>query len=111
MLYFDPTAVNFTTLCFIALAIWTSTVVSAQKIHHNLPLTFYGLMWLFNKWFDRGLSVNLLLAGVFLAMAVRFEFLNQSFTKWVSYAQAAVICTIIWNCLVVIFGQALMPQF
>ena len=111
MLYFDPTAVNFTTMCFIALAVWTLTVIGGMKTQHNLPLTFYGLIWSFNSGFERGLNTSLILAGVFLALSVRFEFLNQTFTKWVSYAQFAVVLGIIWNCLIVIFGPALMPQF
>lgn len=97
-------------MCFVALAIWTLTVVGAQKVQHVLPLTFYGLMWLFNKWFDVGLYTNFMLAGAFLALAVRFEFLNGPMTKWLSYLQFGVICLIIWNCLIVVFGPALMPQ-
>ena len=104
---FDPNAINFTTLVFIAFAIWTMTAVATKKTDHNLPLTFYFITLAFNRSFERGLNVDLLLLAAGVASLIRFEFMNKNFVKWFSYLEQALLICIIWNFLQVIFGPEL----
>ena len=106
-MHFDPNAINFTTLVFIAFAIWTMTAIAVQKTDHNLPLTFYFITLAFNRSFERGLNVDLLMLGAGVAALIRFEFMNKNFVKWFSYLEQAILVCIIWNFLQVIFGPEL----
>ncbi len=110
MLYFDPTPINFTTMLVLALGVWAMTAVSKARSDLNLPLIFYAVLLIFNRVFDRGMDVRLMLLGVALASLVRFEFLNSGFTKWISYLEMAVIIMILWNGLGTVFGPELALQ-
>ncbi len=110
MLYFDPTPINFTTMLVLCLGIWAMSAVSKQRHDLNLPLIFYAVILIFNRMFDRGLDVRLILLGIALAALIRFEFLNKAFTKWISYTEIAVLVLIIWNGLGAVFGPQLALQ-
>lgn len=84
--------------------------VSQQKADHNLPLTFYFITLAFNRSFERGLNVDLLLVSAAVATIIRFEFLNKSFLKWLSYLELALLIGVIWNLLQVIFGPQMALQ-
>lgn len=106
-MHFELSAINFTTLMFIAFAVWTITAIAALKTDHNLPLTFYFITMAFNRSFERGLNVDLLLIGAGVAALIRFEFMSELFVKWFSYLEQLLLVMIIWNFLQVIFG----PEF
>ncbi len=106
-MHFDLNAINFTTMMFIAFAVWTMTAVAGLKTDHNLPLTFYFITMAFNRSFERGLNVDLLLIGAGVAALIRFEFMSKTFVKWFSYLEQVLLVMIIWNFLQVIFG----PEF
>lgn len=105
-MYFEPTAVNFTTLLFIAFAVWAMTAVAARKTDQNLPLIFYFITLAFNRSVERGLNVDLILIAAAVAALIRFEFMNKAFVKWCSYLEQFLLVLIIWNFLQVIFGPA-----
>ena len=104
---FEPNPLNFTTLVFIAFAVWTMTAVATRKTDHNLPLTFYFITLAFNRSLDRGLNVDILLIGAAVAAIIRFEFLSKAIVKWFCYLEQAILVVIIWNFLQVIFGPEL----
>ena len=106
-MYFDPTPINFTLMLVLALGAWAVHSASKQRPDVNVPLVFYAVILLFNRMSDKGLNVPLILAGVILASLVRFEFLNKSMIKWISYLQIAVLAMILWNGLGAIFGGGL----
>jgi hypothetical protein len=106
-LQFEANAINFTSLCFIAFAVWTMTAVATRKTDHNLPLTFYFLTLAFNHSFERGLDENFLLIAAGIAALIRFEFMNKGFVKWFCYFEQFMLVLIIWNFLQVIFGSQL----
>jgi hypothetical protein len=107
MLYFDPTPINFTLMLVLALGAWAIHSASKQRVDVNVPLIFYAVILVFNRLADKGLNVPLILAGIVMASLIRFEFLNKSFVKWISYIQMAILVMILWNGLVAIFGPAL----
>lgn len=106
-MHFDATAINFTSLVFIAFAVWTMTAVASRKTDHNLPLTFYFITMAFNRSLERGLNEDLLLIAAGVAALIRFEFMNKSFVKWFCYLEQVLLVLIIWNFLQVIFGSQL----
>ena len=83
------------------------TAVATRKPDHNLPLAFYFITLAFNRSFERGLHLDLLLLGAGVAALIRFEFMNESFVKWFSYLELFLLVLIIWNFLQVIFGPAM----
>ena len=104
---FEANAINFTTLLFIVFAVWTMTAVATRKTDHNLPLTFYFLTLAFNRSFERGLNLDLLLIAAAVATLVRFEFLSKTIVKWICWFEQGLLVLIIWNFLQVIFGPQL----
>ena len=106
-MHFDANAINFTTLMFIAFAVWTMTAVATRKTDHNLPLTFYFITLAFDRFFERELNENLILVAAAVASLIRFEFLSTPFVKWFSYLEQLLLVLIIWNFLQVVFG----PEF
>ena len=106
-MHFDANAINFTTLMFIAFAVWTMTAVATRKTDHNLPLTFYFITLAFDRFFERELNENLILVAAAVASVIRFEFLSEPFVKWFSYLEQLLLVLIIWNFLQVVFG----PEF
>lgn len=110
MLYFDATPINFTLMLVLALGCWAVESASKQRVDVNVPIVFYTVILVFNRLSDKGLSVPLILSGLALACLIRFEFLNKSFIKWITYLQIAVLILIIWNGLVAVFGPALAPR-
>jgi hypothetical protein len=102
-MHFDATPLNFTTLIFIAFAVWTMTAVALRKTDHNLPLTFYFITMAFNRTLERGLNVDFLLIGAAIAALIRFEFMSKAFVKWFSYLEQMMLVIIIWNMLAAIF--------
>jgi hypothetical protein len=106
-LHFEADAINFTSLVFIAFAVWTMTAVATRKTDHNLPLTFYFVTLAFNRSFERGLNVDLLLIGAAVAALIRFEFMSKGVVKFFCYFEQFLLVLIIWNFLQVIFGTQL----
>ena len=100
-------ALNFTTMMFVAFAVWTMTAVATRKSDHNLPLTFYFLTLAFNRWFERGLNLDLLMVAAAVAAVIRFEFLSKTFVKWFCYLEQVLLVAIIWNMLQAIFGPSM----
>ena len=107
MVYFDPTPLNFTLMLVLALGCWAFQSAAKQRADVNVPLIFYAVILIFNRMSDKGLNVPLILVGVVLASLVRFEFLNKTLIKWISYLQMAILAMILWNGLVAIFGSGL----
>ncbi len=110
MLYFDPTPINFTTMVMLCFGVWAVSSVSKQRPDVNLPLVFYAVLLIFNRMFERGMDVRLILLGIALASLIRFEFLSKGFLKWISYIQIAVLIMILWNGLAIVFGPELALQ-
>ena len=107
MIYFDATPTNFTLMLVLALGGWALQSVSKQRSDVNVPLVFYAVILIFSRMSDKSLNIPLIFAGVVLASLVRFEFLNKSFVKWISYCQMVVLVMILWDGLVAIFGPGL----
>jgi uncharacterized membrane protein len=107
MIYFDATPTNFTLMLVLALGAWALHSASKQRTDVNVPLVFYAVILIFSRMSDKSLNMPLILAGVALASLIRFEFLNKSFVKWISYCEMFVLVLILWNGLVAIFGPGL----
>ena len=106
-MHFDLTAANVTTLMVFALGVWAMFVASNQKSDANLPLIFYATLMGFNRWFELGIDMSIILVAIALAMLIRFEFLNKAFIKWITYTEMAVMAVLLWGCLVAMLGPGL----
>jgi hypothetical protein len=106
---FQGTPLNMTTLLVAALAVVAVLMMLRKRYDSNLPLLFYFVAVVFTNLSDRGLNPFLLYTGLAFAMLLRFEFLNQGFSKVVAYFAAGSTCMIIYVFLVEVFGDGSAP--
>jgi hypothetical protein len=75
-----------------------------KRYNSNLPLLFYFFAVLFTNMSDRSINPYLLYTGMGFALLLRFEFLNQGFSKVIAYLATGSLCLIIFAFLAQIFG-------
>jgi hypothetical protein len=106
---FQGTPLNMTTLIVIALAIVAVLPLIRKRYDSNLPLLFYLVAVMFTNLSDRDLNPFLLYSGLALALLLRFEFLNQGFSKVIAFFATTSMCLIIYVFLVETFGDGSAP--
>ncbi len=106
---FDGTPMNMTTLLVAALAAVAVFMLLRKRYDSNLPLFFYFIAVLFSNMTDRELNPILLYGGLVFAMLLRFEFLNQGFSKIVAFFATSSLCLIIYVLVADVFGDGSMP--
>lgn len=106
---FQSTPLNMTTLLVTALAILAVLMMLRKRYDSNLPLIFYFVAVVFTNLSDRGLNPFLLYSGLAFALLLRFEFLNQGFSKVVAFFATGSMCMIIYVFLAEVFGDGNAP--
>jgi hypothetical protein len=106
---FDSTPMNMTTLLVAALAVFAVIMLLRKRYDSNLPLFFYLIAVLFSNLTDRELNPFLLYGGLAFALLLRFEFLNQGFSKIVAFFATSSMCLIIYVLMSEVFGDGSPP--
>jgi hypothetical protein len=106
---FDSTPMNMTTLLVAALAAAAVFMLLRKRYDSNLPLMFYFIAVLFSNLTDRELNPFLLYGGLAFALLLRFEFLNQGFSKVVAFFATSSMCLIIYVLMAEVFGDGSSP--
>jgi hypothetical protein len=91
---FEATPLNVTTMLLVAFAIYVLHFLVKKKLDSNLPLLFYIALLIFMNLTGRSLSPYLFAAGVSLALLLRFEFLNGTFTKVILFLEMLAVAGI-----------------
>ncbi len=104
---FDGTPLNLTTLLVVALAVVAVAVLLRKRYHSNLPLIFYFVAVMFTNLTDREINPYLLYTGLIFALLLRFEFLNQGFSKIIAFFATGSMFLIILAFLAEVFGEGL----
>ena len=91
---FRATPLNVTEVLVMAMALLAIIALMRKKYDSNLPLLFFGLATSFLSYADRMMDPYLFYGSMALAMIVRFEFLNTSFSKFFSVLAAISLCAI-----------------
>jgi hypothetical protein len=103
------TPLDMTTLIVVALAIFAVVMLLRKRYDSNLPLLFYFVAVVFTNLSDRDLNPFVLYSGLAFALLLRFEFLNQGFSKVVAFFATASMCLIIYVFLSEIFNGGSAP--
>ena len=74
-----------TTLLVVALAVMAVIFILKKRYDSNLPLLFYSIAVVFSNATDRSVNPILLYTGLAFALLLRFEFMNPSFAKVISF--------------------------
>ncbi len=77
---FRATPLNVVALLLIAFAVWVLYFLSKRKLDTNLPLVFFGAVFVFLRYSETEIHPYVFLGGAALALLVRFEFMNRFFT-------------------------------
>lgn len=104
---FQPTPLNVSNLLLIAFGALVIFMLAKEKHDTNLSLIFFGAMIAFVSFTNREIHPWLLYGGAALALVVRFEFMNKSFTKFFAVLLQLTIAAVIYVCLVEIFGPGM----
>jgi hypothetical protein len=105
----DSTPLNMTTLLLIALAMMGIFMMLRKRYDSNLPLFFYFIVLVFTNMTDRELNPVLLYIGLIFALLLRFEFMNNSFSKFVAWIATISMGLIVFVFLTEVFGDGSPP--
>ncbi|HTS76830.1 MAG TPA: hypothetical protein VMG40_11535 [Bryobacteraceae bacterium] len=106
---FQGTPLNMTTLLLVALAATAMVMLLRKRYESNVPLLFYFAALLFTNMTDRGVNPALMYVGLIFALLLRFEFMNTSFAKVVSFLATGSLAVIMWVFLAEAFGDGSPP--
>jgi hypothetical protein len=105
----DGTPLNMTTLLVVALAMMGIIMLLRKRYDSNLPLFFYFVVLVFTNMTDRELNPLLLYIGLIFALLLRFEFMNNSFSKFVAWIATGSMGLIVFVFLSEVFGDGSSP--
>lgn len=105
----DGTPLNLTTLIVVALALVGIIMLIRKRYDSNLPLFFYFVVLVFTNSTDRELNPLLLYIGLIFALLLRFEFMNNSFSKVVAFIATGSMSLIVFIFLSEVFGDGSPP--
>jgi hypothetical protein len=82
-MYFQATPSSVVALLLIALGVWALLELSKRKLNTNLTILFYVCFFLFLRYSGWELHYGIYLAGLVMALVLRFEFMNGIITSFV----------------------------
>src|SRR5690349_18878922 len=93
---FEATPTNFTEILVCVLAVVAIIMLLRKRYDSNVPLLFYFIAVLFTNWADRPVNPIVLYGSLAFALLLRFEFMNNTFTKVVAFFAGTGLCAVIW---------------
>jgi len=102
---FQGTPTDITTLLVVALAVVGVVLMIRKRYDSNIPLLFYFAALVLTNLTDREVNPYLLYTGLAFALLLRFEFLNQGFSKVIAFFATGSLCLIILVFLMQVFGE------
>ena len=105
----NTTSENITTLLVVSLAVLAMVFLIRKKYDSNLPLLFYFIALIFTNMSDKEVNPYLMFIGLAFALLLRFEFMNQGFSKLVAFLATASMGLIVYVFLVEVFGSGQAP--
>ena len=96
---FKDTPGGVTTLLFVAFALLVMYTRMRNWLDSNVPVIFYILMIIYVNTLSDRLPPWVVYAGFGLGMILRFEFMNNKFTKFIKVIELCVLGGIVYFCL------------
>lgn len=87
-------AINFGVLAAAALVAW---IRYSRGSSSNLPLLFWAGLFAHTRAFSGGFQPGWISAGVFCALMLRFEFMNERFEKVFQLGEFAAIVYVVYR--------------
>lgn len=106
---FDANSENISTLLVASLAIVAIVLLLRKKYDSNFPLLFYFVALIFTNATDKAVNPYLMIAGLALALLLRFEFMGPGFTKFIACLAGGAMGVIVYVFLVEVFGSGQAP--
>ena len=105
----DANSTNITGLLVVCLALVAIAFLLRRKYDSNMPLLFYFIALTFTNLSTMSVNPYLMIAGIALALLLRFEFMGQGFTKLIAYLTTGALGLVVYVFLVEIFGTGQAP--
>lgn len=99
---FTFTTFNIISAVLLGVTIWVGVSRFTSKLENNWPLFYYVFVVLYQKTFDGALDPYTVYVGVVSALFLRFEFMGGWFLKFVRSVELAVLCYVVYRCVVLI---------
>lgn len=96
---FKSDALTVTTALVVAFALFVVYTRLKNWLDSNIPIFFYIILLAFMKSVDGDVPLWLMLAGLALALVLRFEFMNITFTRVVKVIELCALGGIIYFCV------------
>ena len=96
---FKSDALSVTTALIVAFAVFVIYTRLKNWLDSNVPIFFYVILIAYMKSIDGDVPLWLMLAGFALALVLRFEFMNATFTKIIKGLELCALGGIIYLCL------------
>lgn len=88
------TPLNITTLLLVAFAIYVLYFLAKKRLDSNLPVLFFIGLAIFMNFSGRQVDAYVFAGGLAMALVLRFEFMNNVFTRFVLWLEMVTIAGI-----------------
>ena len=88
------TPLNITTLLLVAFASYVLYFLAKKRLDSNLPVLFFIGLAIFMHFSGRQVDANVFAGGLAMALVLRFEFMNNIFTRFILWLEMLTIAGI-----------------
>jgi len=96
-------AASVTTVLMAILALYVIYTRLKNWLESNIPLYYYVFLVIYMKAVDGSVPLWLSLAGMGCALILRFEFINEIFTRGVKFVEMIILAAIIYLCVTMVW--------
>ena len=96
-------AASVTTVLMAVMALYVIYTRLKNWLESNVPILYYIFLVIYMKAVDGSVPLWLSLAGMCCALILRFEFLNEFFTKAMKFIETAILAVIIYLCVTMVW--------
>jgi hypothetical protein len=96
-------AASVTTILMAALALYVIYTRLKNWLESNVPIFYYVFLVIYMRAVDGSVPLWLSLAGMCCALILRFEFMNELFTKVVKFIEMVILAVIIYLCVTMVW--------
>jgi len=96
-------AASVTTILMAGMALYVMYTRLKNWLESNVPIMYYIFLIIYMKAIDGTVPLWLSLAGMGCALILRFEFMNEIFTRVLKFIEFAVLSVIIYLCVTMVW--------
>ncbi len=97
-------AYSVTTALMVAFALFVVFIRFKNWIHSSIPIIFYVILIAYMQSIEGSVPFWLMCTGFGLGLLLRFEFMNERFTRLVKFLELGVLGVIIYLTMQMIFA-------